>query len=112
MINEVSYLFAYLNGNYQFATNVNGKSSWKNDAHAIWYAQSSNVWLIGSLSDIGKDPWNSGFILASNDFSGITDNDNQWRYRYGQGWASPLDPNDIQITCIDGKYTLFTILLY
>ena len=109
MKNEVSNSFALLNGNYQIATNVNGKPSWTNDVYAIWYMQSNNFWLIGSLNEIGNT---YGFIYAINDFSGITDNDNQWFYWNGNVWASPSDPNDIQITCMDGKYNSFTILLY
>ena len=111
MRNEVLDSFGLLNGNYQIATNVNGKPSWKNAAYAIWYVQTYNVWFIGSLSEIGN---NNGFLLVTNDFSGITDNDNQWQYwsLYGFGWIYPSDPTDIQITCMDGKYTLFTILLY
>ena len=102
----------FLNGNYQTATNVNGKPSWINDDYAIWYIQSYNdwsAWSIGPLSEIGSE---AAFILADNDFSGITDNDNQWLFWYdGKVWISPSDPNDIQIICMDGKYTLFTILL-
>ena len=103
MRNEVSNSFAFLNGNYQTAANVNGKPSWKNDLYAIWYLQTHNVWFIGPLKEIGND---AGYISATNDFSGITDNDNQWLYWVGFGWTFPSDPNDIQIICMDGKYTL------
>ena len=99
--NEVLNKYAVLNGNYQSATNVNGKPSWKNDVYAIWYSQSNNTWLIGPLSYIGSD---FAWIFASNDFSGITDNDNQWLYWNGNAWTSPSDPNDIQIACMNGKY--------
>ena len=99
--NEVLNKYAVLNGNYQSATNVNGKPSWKNDVYAIWYSQSNNIWLIGPLSYIGSD---SAWIFASNDFSGITDNDNQWLYWNGNAWTSKSDPNDIQIACMNGKY--------
>ena len=109
MRNEVSNSFAFLNRNYQIATNVNGKPSWKNGAYAIWYMQNYNYWFVGRLSEIGNA---HGFIYASNDFSGITDNDNQWLFWNGNAWTSPSDPNNIKITCMDGKYTLFTILLY
>ena len=98
--NVVSNLFAFLNGNYQIATIVNGKPSWKNDAHAIWYIQSYSAWSIGPLSQIGN---NAGSIFTFN-ISGITDDDNQWWYWYGNGLTSPSDPNDIQITCMNGKY--------
>ena len=100
MRNEVLDSFGLLNGNYQIATNVNGKPSWENDSYAIWYGQTYNVWYIGPLSEIGND---AGFISATNDFSGITDNDNQWLYVNGNAWTSPSDPNDIQIACMNGK---------
>ena len=77
---------------------MNGKPSWKNDAYAIWFRQ--NVWFIGPLNEIGND---IAFIVAFNDFSGITDNDNQWLYSNGNAF-SLSDPNDIHITCMDGKY--------
>ena len=99
--NEVLNTHGFLNGNYQSATNVNGKPSWKNDLYAIWYIQSSNTWMIGPLSEIDN---NLGWIYAINDFSGITDNENQWHYWNGSAWTSPSDPFDIQITCINGKY--------
>ena len=98
----VNATYGFLNGNYaQEPLNVNGKPSWNNGVNAIWYIQSSNNWLIGPLSEIGT---NTAWIFASNDFSGITDNDNQWLYWNGTAWTSPFDPNDIKITCIDGKY--------
>ena len=56
--------------------------------------------MIGRLSGIGND---KGWIYASNDFSGITDNENQWYYWNGNAWTSPSDPNDIQIACMSGK---------
>ena len=101
MRNEILNTLAFLNGNYQSATQVNGKPSWKNDVYAIWYIQSDNKWLIGELSDIGK---NVAWIFAFNDFSGITDNENQWLYWNGNDYTSPSDPNDIQIACVNGKY--------
>ena len=101
--NEVLNTYEFLNETYQSATIVNGKPSWKNDVYesAIWYLQSSNIWLIGPLSEIGTGIC---WIFASNDFSGITDNDNQWLYWNGNAWTSPSDPNDIQIACMNGKY--------
>ena len=98
----VNNTYGFLNGNYtKEPLNVNGKPSWNNDVNAIWYIQSDNNWLIGPLSEIGN---NTAYIFASNDFSGITDNDNQWLYWNGTAWTSPFDPNDIKITCLDGKY--------
>ena len=95
--NEILNTFAFLNGNYQSATQVNGKPSWKNDVYAIWYIQSDNKWLIGELSDIGK---NVAWIFAFNDFSGITDNKNKWYYADGNAWYSPYYSSDIQIACM------------
>ena len=100
--NEVNTYLLPLKGNYQSATQVNGKPSWKKDLYAIWYAQSVNVdWVIGSLSKIGSS---NGWIFAINNFSGITDSQNQWIYWNGNALTYPSDPNDIQIACMNGKY--------
>ena len=88
----------FLNGNYyQSATQVNGKPSWKKGAYAIWYIQSLNHWMIGPLSYIGYD---SGWVCANNDYSGITDNKNKWHYTDGNVWYTPYYTNDIQIACM------------
>ena len=76
-MNEISNTLGFLNGNYQIATIVNGKPSWKNNGYAIWYKPQIDVWFIGPLSEIGNY---FAFLGALNNFSGITDNDNQWKY--------------------------------
>ena len=101
----------YLEGSYESEGIFNGKPSWKSDNYAIWYSLEYTGWLIGETF-YTKDRKNTGMIYASNDFSGVTDNNNQWEYINGNSWNIPSDPNDIQITCMDGKYNSFTILLY
>ena len=93
----------YLEGSYEREEIFNGKPSWKKDNYAIWYSSEYNGWLIGETF-YTKDRKNTGMIFASDDFSGVTDNNNQWEYINGNSWKIPSDPNDIHITCMDGKY--------
>ena len=82
-------------------TLVNGKSYWKNPAYvtAIWYVSSSNRWTIGSLDHISDG---LGDFYTNNQFSGLTDNANQWHFKDEDGkWKLPADPNDILVTCIN-----------
>ena len=97
----------YLEGNYEREGIFNGKPSWKNDNYAIWYSSEYTGWLIGETY-YTLHRKEIGMIYASDDFSGVTDSSNQWEYINENSWKIPSDPNDIQITCLDGKY--FTIV--
>ena len=101
--NEPHYLCTHYGyGNYSLSeTLVNGKSYWKNPAFvtAIWYVSSSNRWTIGILDQISQG---LGDFYANNQFSGLTDNANQWHFKDDSGkWKIPSDPNDILVTCIN-----------
>ena len=101
--NEPFYLHIhYTYGNYNVSeTLVNGKSSWKNPAYetAIWYVSSSNHWTIGILDQISQG---LGHFYANNQFSGLTDNANQWHFKDDEDkWKVPSDPNDILVACIN-----------
>ena len=100
--NEPFYIHtSYLYGNYNASeTLVNGKSYWKNIrmVKAIWYVSSSNRWTIGNLDDISQG---LGDFYTNNQFSGLTDNENQWYFKDdGGNWKLPSDPNDILVTCV------------
>ena len=75
----------------------NGQTSWINGDYAIQYYP--GYWDIGYLVDIGSY---FVFMYASNDFNGLTDDENEWIYSDGSNWISPTDPTDIQITCVRG----------
>ena len=86
--------YGYLNGDYEISIMPNGQTSWINSNYAIWYT--SGHWHIGDLAEIGEQ-W--AYIYATNDFHGLTDNENEWHYWDGSSWISLTDPSDVQITC-------------
>ena len=89
---------------YQYAEITNGKPSWKNDVAGIWLAPNGN-WHIGKLNYFGT---NTASIWA-HDEGLITANDNQWKFGRKNGWTPPSDPNDIQVTCVEGKLDSFAV---
>ena len=96
--NKVLKEWAFLSSNYQSATNVNGKPSWKNDVAAIWTDPVNGNWNIGALKYYGGD---SASLYARDEGGWITDNDNQWHYVNEEDhWTSSSDQLDIQINCI------------
>ena len=88
-------------GDYQIFETVNGKPSWKNDDHGIWYVTDVNKWFIGYWKNYGED---DGEFYASNDYGSLTDNRNIWKYTVDN---SPLitqsDSNDVIVSCSRGK---------
>ena len=88
--------YEYVNGDYEISIMPNGQTSWINGDYAIWY--NSGYWLIGNLAVIGEF---AGYMYAINDFYGLTDDENEWNYWDGSSWTSPIDPTDIQITCVN-----------
>ena len=75
---------------------VNGKASWiKGTSYAIWYSADINFWLIGYYLDIGS---RFSYIAAKNEFEGLTDKRNEWRYWNGSIWIN-ANRNDIDIQC-------------
>ena len=85
--------YEYINGDYEISIMPNGQTSWINGDYAIWYYP--GYWY---LVDIGS---NVVIMYAINDFHGLTDDENEWNYWTGSSWTSPIDPNDIQITCVN-----------
>ena len=92
----------YAYGNYiSSETLLNGKMYWKNPDYvaAIWYVSSSNRWTIGSLDHISDG---LGDFYTNNQFSGLTDNANQWYFKDNEtNWKLPSYPNDILLICIN-----------
>ena len=100
--NEPFHLLAHYSYDQYNAseTLVNGKSYWKNPAYvtAIWYVSSSNRWTIGILDQISQG---LGDFYTNNQFSGLTDNANQWHFKDDEGnWKLPSYPNDILVFCV------------
>ena len=97
LTNELSNAgYEYFNGDYEISIMPNGKTSWINGDYAIWY--NSGYWHIGDLADIGEY---MGYMYASNDFSGLTDDKNEWFYWDGNNWTSPKNQSDVQITRVN-----------
>ena len=88
----------YTYGSYELSNVINGKRSWKDHVFgkAIWIQH--NNWIIGLIGHIGT---NKSTFYAHNQFSGLSDSNNQWHYiNYVNGskqWILPEDPNDIRI---------------
>ena len=88
----------YTYGSYESSNFINGKRSWIDQVFgkAIWI--NNNFWRIGLIGHIGT---NKATFYAHNEFSGLSDSNNQWHYiNYVNGskqWILPEDPNDIKI---------------
>ena len=94
---------SYTYGTFEESDLVNGRKTWKNSLSgtAIWYMSSKNQWMIGQGHYIGKD---SADFSALDQFSGISDNRNQWNYKDDSGKDKlPTDPNDITVIEKFGK---------
>ena len=88
--------FEFLNGDYEISLMPNGRTSWINGDYAIWYYPI--IWIIGNLANRGES---IGYIIAVNNFYGVTDDKNEWHYWDGNSWTFPIDPTDVQITCLN-----------
>ena len=92
-------------GRYKRSSDVNGKPSYRKDDKAIWYIK-CNQWLIGDLEDLGST---RGSIYAKDDFGGLTDEKNVWRYSNNgysnNGWKT-AGKNDITVECTSGTSKL------
>ena len=103
MLNE----FGSYQGDYHVSAEVNGKPSYANDAHAIWFISTHNVWLMGNLNDIGQPIWNPNVLLSYGlyGFYGLTV-DNQWRYWNG-AW---MPSSDISIDLTTDHFMYYIIV--
>ena len=96
MKNGALSIYSYLQGIYFMSDDVNGKPSWiKGTSYAIWYNTDINFWLIAPLIYIGSS---FASIAAKNEFEGLTDKRNDWRYWNGSSWIN-ANSNDIDIQC-------------
>jgi hypothetical protein len=96
---EVSVHKIEFAGDYQISETVNGKPSWKNGENAIWSV--GNNWMIGYWNKLGED---DGELFAPNNYGGLADNRNVWKYSVdGRTWITPSDSNDVIISSSGGK---------
>ena len=102
--NEVSVHKIEFAGDYQISETVNGKPSWKNGENAIWYV--GNNWIIGYWNKLGED---DGEFFAPNNYGGLADDRNVWKYSDGSTWITPSDSNDVIISSSGGKKSKFVL---
>ena len=99
--NEVSVHKKEFAGDYQISETVNGKPSWKSGENAIWYLSVLNIWMIGYRNKLGE---NDGEFFAQNNYGGLTDSRNVWKYTIDDStWITPSDSNDVIISSSGGK---------
>ena len=77
--------------------NINGKISWKTTSQAIW-TNANQVWVVGSLGDIGSDKRQ---IVSSTKGKAPFDIKDKWYYHNGFRWKKPAENGDLDITCMD-----------
>ena len=90
-------------GDYQISETVNGKPSWKSvtTINAIWFLPVQNNWMRGYWNKLGED---DGQFHASNDYGGLSDIHNIWKYTVDdRSWITPSSSNDVIVTCSTGK---------
>ena len=88
-------------GEYELSSKVDGKPSFKSGERAIWYNAENDGWIVGILANLGKF---TGDIWTKDEFEGLTDGRNVWKYQ-NQGWKD-AGPNDVDVQCIhiQGEY--------
>ena len=106
MTNDMSNQFGSYQGDYHVSAEVNGKPSYVNDAHAIWFISTHNIWLMGNLADIGQSVWNPNVLLSYDEFYWLTV-DNQWRYWNGATW---MPSSDISIDLTTDHFMYYIIV--
>ena len=101
-------------GVYERSIIVNGKPSWNNSVHAIWYLPKRNEWVVGNLIDLGHYDkemhigmyaqndlgglTNADKLWKHYDFGGLVDTSNLWKYWNGSKF-SPIDSTNLNVSC-------------
>ena len=92
-----------IQGIYQRAGKVNGKTSWiSSSGHALWYYPGYSDWMISSLDYLGTGTRG----ISSTGNQGISScpynvADDVWEY-WDDGWII-ADANDVSIECLAGN---------
>jgi len=73
---------------------VNGKPTYRKDKHGIWYNDLGN-WMIGEIGDLGSRK-HAYIHTVKNDFEGIIDPRNVWKYYNGDEWKT-AGTNDVNV---------------
>ena len=99
---------SYVQGIYQKAGKVNGKTSWiSSNNTALWYNPESEDWMIGSVNDLGT---NFGGIssIGSQGRSSCPYNipNDAWEYVDNVGWII-ANANDVSLECLTGNHSFW-----
>ena len=103
MESHIEYVQGTRAGRYEISSDVNGKPSYKMGDDAIWYNERYKSWTIGSINELGGSTGVG--IYAKDNFGGLTDEKNLWRYKFDNGWKS-AGTNDITVECTSGTSKL------
>ena len=96
----------YMQGIYQRAGKVNGKTSWISTGQlALWYNAPSYDWLIGGVNDLGSSLGGISSTGAQGRSSCPYNVPNYaWKYNEDASWTI-ADANDVSIECLTGNYS-------
>ena len=93
-----------MQGIYQRAGKVNGKTSWiSSSGHALWYYPGSSDWMIASVDNLGSGT--GGISSTGNQGQSscpFNVPNNAWKYGGNNGWVI-ADANDVNIECLAGN---------
>ena len=104
MENHIKYVQGTRAGRYERSSDVNGQPSYKMGGNAIWYNEVYKSWNIGSINELGG---NTGVgIYAKDDFGGLTDEKNLWKYKVPNGPFMSAGTNDNTVECTSGTSKL------
>ena len=88
-------------GRYEIATYPHdGKVYYTKDTQGIWFFSQNGQWIIGSLSELGK---NVGGYYATSDSlcpNNVTNAGDEWKYYDFDSSTWTAAGNDIQIECM------------
>jgi hypothetical protein len=96
-----------MQGIYQRAGKVNGKTSWISSSNtALWYNAASDDWMIATVDYLGTD---TGSIESTGSLGRLScpynvPND-AWEYA-NNGW-NIADANDVSIECLTGNHSFW-----
>ena len=101
-----------MQGIYQRAGKVNGKTSWISSSNAaLWYNAEYNDWVIGPVNYLGTS--NGGITSGSQGRSSCPYNvpNDAWKYVDNNGGWIIADANDVSIECLTGNHSFGSLSL-
>ena len=97
-----------MQGIYQRAGKVNGKTSWISSSNqAIWYFSAGTDWMVGSVDDVGGN-WGGISSTGGQGRSSCPYNvpNDAWKYQDNIDWII-ADANDVSIECLIGNHSFW-----